>query len=67
MPGRLDTFVLQRGDRVLHLVRIARTDCDVCAFRCQRVSDGAPDAAGAAQDDSVLALELKIHTFLHDV
>ena len=60
-PVALHALVLQRGDRVLHLIGIACADRDIGAFAGQRVRNGASDAARAAEHDGVLAFEMKIH------
>ena len=56
--GRLDALVLERRDGFAHLIGVARAQADIGAFGRQRVGDGAPDAARAAQNDGVLAFKM---------
>ena len=51
----------QRGNRLIDLPLVARANRDVAAFPCQRFGNGAADAARAAGDDCLLALEPEIH------
>ena len=57
-------FILQRSDRLAHLIGFARADGDVGAFVRERVGDGASDTARTAQYDGALLLELKVHECL---
>ena len=60
-PKALHALGLQRGDRRLDLVGVARADRDVGAFGGEGVGDGPADALAAAGDDGPLALQSEIH------
>ena len=59
--GRLHAEPGERRDGLVHLIPVARADGDIDALPRQRFRDGAADAARAAGDDCLLALETEIH------